>query len=47
LIIENKPDERQSKYDEIVKPPYNNPSFSELYMPVDGIVANIALWVKA
>ena len=46
LNVENILDERQSKYDEIVKPPYNNPSFSELYMPVDGIVANIALWVK-
>ena len=46
LNVENILDERQSKYENIVEPPFNNPTFSPLYMPIDGIVANIAIWIK-
>ena len=46
LNVENILDERQSKYENIVEPPFNNPSFGNLYMPIDGIVANIAVWIK-
>ncbi|GBD91517.1 colicin I receptor precursor [bacterium BMS3Abin04] len=46
LNVENILDERQSKYENIVLPPYSNPTFSPLYMPIDGIVANIAVWIR-
>ena len=46
LNIENILDERQTKYKNVVLPPNNNPSFRPIYMPVDGRVANIALWIK-
>jgi len=46
LNVENILDERQSKYDKVVLPPYNDPTFSQLYMPIDGIVANVAMWVR-
>ncbi len=46
LNVENLTNERQSKYGKVVFPPYSNPDFSPLYMPLDGIVGNIALWIK-
>ncbi|VAX27896.1 hypothetical protein MNBD_IGNAVI01-2583, partial [hydrothermal vent metagenome] len=46
LNIENILDERQTKYEKIVSEPYDNPVFRPLYMPIDGVVANIAVWVK-
>ena len=46
LNVENILDERQSKYDKVILHPYNDPTFSPLYMPIDGIVANIAIWIK-
>lgn len=44
--IENLLDERQSKYENIVLPPPQDPHFKDIYMPIDGRVMNLALWVK-
>ena len=43
LNIENILDIRQTRYENIVSGPINNPVFSELYAPLDGIVGNIVL----
>ena len=40
LNFENFLDTRQSRYGEIVRPPYTNPSFSEIWAPTDGFVIN-------
>ena len=44
--VENLFDVRQSKYEQIVNQPYNNPTFKPIYAPLDGRVANIALEFK-
>lgn len=41
--VENILDVRQSRFEDIVIPPLNNPSFKELYAPLDGILGNIVL----
>ncbi len=41
--VENILDIRQTRYEDIVMPPLNNPSFKELYAPLDGIVGNVVL----
>jgi outer membrane receptor for ferrienterochelin and colicins len=41
--VENLFDVRQSKYGPIYNPPINNPTFDQLYAPLDGRVANIAV----
>ncbi len=48
LNVENILDERQSRYEKIVSFPNlpNTPRFRPLYMPLDGLVANLAVWVK-
>ena len=43
LNVENILDVRQTRYENIVNPPLNNPVFSEIYAPLEGIVANIVL----
>ncbi|VAX29453.1 TonB-dependent receptor; Outer membrane receptor for ferrienterochelin and colicins [hydrothermal vent metagenome] len=43
LNIENILDVRQTRYENIVNPPLNNPVFNEIYAPLEGIVANIVL----
>lgn len=40
LNFENFTDTRLSKYQDTVYPPYNNPSFAEVWAPADGFVAN-------
>jgi hypothetical protein len=48
LNVENILNERQSKYGKTVvtTPDNRTPDFNPIYMPIDGIVANIAVWVK-
>ena len=41
--VENILDVRQTRFEDIVIPPLENPSFKELYAPLDGIVGNIVL----
>ena len=43
LNAENILDIRQTRYENIVSGPVNNPIFNELYAPLDGFVANIVL----
>jgi iron complex outermembrane receptor protein len=40
LNFENFRDTRQSRYQEIVNPPVNNPTFAEIWAPTDGFVVN-------
>jgi iron complex outermembrane receptor protein len=40
LNFENFIDTRQSRYQEIVQPPINNPTFAEIWAPTDGFVVN-------
>jgi iron complex outermembrane receptor protein len=44
--VENVFDVRQTKFEDVVIPPYDNPTFRELWAPLDGIVANIALKIQ-
>jgi outer membrane receptor for ferrienterochelin and colicins len=46
LNVENLTNERQSKYEKIVGGSVSDPWFSYIYMPVDGIVGNIAIRLK-
>ena len=46
LNVENVLDERQSKYGPIVSGSLTNPDFKNLYMPIEGRVANLVLWLK-
>ena len=43
---ENILDFRQTKYERVVFPPYNRPSFAPLWAPVDGRVINLSMLVK-
>jgi iron complex outermembrane receptor protein len=43
LNVENILDVRQTRYENIVSGPINNPNFNELYAPLDGIVGNVVL----
>lgn len=43
LNAENILDVRQTRFENIVSGPLNNPNFKELYAPLDGFVANIVL----
>jgi outer membrane receptor for ferrienterochelin and colicins len=40
LNFENFVDSRQSRYEDIVIPPVNNPTFAEIWAPTDGFVIN-------
>lgn len=44
--VENIFDERQTKYERIVQGPFNSPHFEDIYMPLEGRIANVALWIK-
>ncbi len=39
--VENLFDVRQTKFESIVNPPYSNPTFKQIYAPLDGRVANL------
>lgn len=41
--VENLFDVRQTKFENIVIPPYTNPTFKQIYAPLDGVVANAAI----
>ncbi|MCF6180837.1 TonB-dependent receptor [Lutibacter sp.] len=43
LNIENILDIRQTRYENIVNGPLNNPNFNELYAPLDGVIGNMVL----
>ena len=44
--VENLFDVRQTKFENIVNPPLTKPTFKQLYAPIDGIVANIAVKIN-
>lgn len=44
--FENITDERQSKYKSVVNPPYNNPSFDDIWNHTEGFVVNGGLKIK-
>ena len=46
LNCENLFDYRQNKTAQIVFPPYNNPSFPEIWAPLDGRVVNLSIFLK-
>jgi len=46
LNVENLLDKRQTRIENVVLPPLSSPSFRPLFMPLDGMIANIALWFK-
>jgi iron complex outermembrane receptor protein/outer membrane receptor for ferrienterochelin and colicins len=46
LNCENLLDYRQTKKEEIVIPPYNNPTFRQLWAPIDGRVVNFSIRIK-
>ncbi|NCI47981.1 TonB-dependent receptor [Sediminibacterium soli] len=46
LNCENIFDYRQNKHHQVVFPPYTNPSFPEIWAPLDGRVANLSMYVK-
>jgi outer membrane receptor for ferrienterochelin and colicin len=46
LNCENIFDYRQTKKEAIVIPPYINPSFKQLWAPIDGRVANLSIQIK-
>lgn len=43
---ENMFDQRQTRFENIVIPPTNNPTFRQLYAPLDGRIFNIVLRIK-
>lgn len=44
--IENLFDVRQSRFGPLVFPPYNHPSFAEIYAPLAGMIANIEVRIR-
>ncbi|MFM2225318.1 MAG: hypothetical protein RJA07_1520 [Bacteroidota bacterium] len=46
LNIENFADQRQTRWEQVVLPPYTNPTFKPIYAPLNGIIANLSLRVK-
>ncbi len=46
LNCENLLDYRQSKKEQIVFPPYNNPTFPDIWAPLDGRVINLSVNIK-
>jgi hypothetical protein len=46
LNCENILDYRQTKKEAIVIPPYTNPSFKQIWAPIDGRVANLSVRIK-
>jgi iron complex outermembrane receptor protein/outer membrane receptor for ferrienterochelin and colicins len=46
LNCENLFDERQNKNGSIVRPPFTNPSFPEIWAPLDGRVINLSMHLK-
>ena len=46
LNCENLLDYRQNKRNQVVFPPYNNPSFPEIWAPLDGRVVNLSMMLK-
>lgn len=44
--IENLLDERQSRYEKMVRLVNGSPRFEDVYMPLEGRIANLVLWMK-
>lgn len=43
---ENIFDQRQTRFEDIVNPPFSNPTFKQIYAPLDGRIFNIAVRIK-
>ena len=43
---ENLLDYRQTKQENIIIPPVNNPTFKQLWAPIDGRVVNLSVRIK-
>ncbi|QNF31191.1 TonB-dependent receptor (plasmid) [Adhaeribacter swui] len=43
--LENFTDTRQTRFGQVVLPPYKRPSFRQIYAPLDGFIANLAVKV--
>lgn len=46
INFENFTDTRQSRYQSMIQPPYSNPTFTEIWAPTDGFVANAGIAIK-
>ena len=46
LNFENLTDTRQTKFGPVVLPPYTNPTFNEIYAPLEGFMANLAIKIR-
>ncbi|MEO5564904.1 MAG: TonB-dependent receptor [Chitinophagaceae bacterium] len=46
LNCENLLDYRQTRKESIINPPYNNPTFNQLWAPIDGRVVNLSIRIK-
>lgn len=46
LNFENLTDTRQTKFGPVVIPPFTNPAFKEIYAPLEGFMANVAVKIK-
>jgi iron complex outermembrane receptor protein len=46
MNFENLTDTRQTKFGPVVIPPYTNPTFSDIYAPLEGFMANLAVKIR-
>jgi iron complex outermembrane receptor protein len=46
LNFEDLTDTRQTRFGPVVIPPYTNPAFKEIYAPLEGFMANLAVKVR-
>ena len=46
LNLENITDTRQTRFENILIPPVTNPSFKEIYAPLEGFIGNMAVRIK-
>ena len=44
--FENFTDQRQSRFGTIVIPPYDNPTFNQIYAPTDGIIVSVGAIIR-
>lgn len=46
LNVENFTDRRQTRWEEVVNTPYNDPTFKPIYAPLNGVIANVSLRIN-
>lgn len=44
--VENLFDVRQTRFENVIIPPYDKPTFRQIYAPLDGIVANVVVQIE-